>query len=168
MDEASRREGRTVLLVSHNLGIVEKLCQRCLWLDRGWIREAGSAAVVVKHYMSAGQANRDRVIPLADVPRHYYGGDKLCLLAIEWLCNLPLKHTERVTLRIVFETLVPLAYATLWFAFCDLFGRHIAHYEIDSRDSCQLAPGHPDGRHRHRGAGVAPRQLSDRRLVLPS
>src|SRR6516225_135217 len=61
MDEVSRREGRTVLFVSHNLSIVEKLCQRCIWLDRGSICETGSAAAVIKGYLSFGHFNCDRV-----------------------------------------------------------------------------------------------------------
>src|SRR6516164_11673041 len=86
MDEVSRREGRTVLFVSHNLSIVEKLCQRCIWLDRGTIRESGSAAAVIKGYLSLGHFNRDRVIQLAGFQRHHYGGDELRLISIEWLC----------------------------------------------------------------------------------
>jgi len=142
MDEVSRREGRTVLFVSHNLSIVEKLCQRCIWLDRGTIRESGSAAAVIKGYFSLGHFNRDRVIQLAGFQRHHYGGDELRLISIEWLCDLPLKHTETATVRIVFESLVPLAYATVWLAFCDLSGRHIAYYETDSRSGGrQSLPG---------------------------
>ena len=45
-------------------------------------------------------------------------------------------------MRIVFESLVPLAYATVWLAFCDLSGRHIAYYETDSRSGGrQSLPG---------------------------
>jgi ABC-type polysaccharide/polyol phosphate transport system ATPase subunit len=137
MDEVSRREGRTVLFVSHNLSILEKLCQRCIWLDRGSICETGSAAAVIKEYLSFGHFNCDRVVQLAEFPRLHYGGDELRLISIEWLCDLPLKHTEAATVRILFESLEPLAYATLWLAFCDLSGRHIAYYEIDSQSSGQ-------------------------------
>jgi lipopolysaccharide transport system ATP-binding protein len=133
MDEVSRREGRTVLFVSHNLSIMEKLCQRCIWLDIGTIRESGSAAAVISGYLSFGHFNRDRVIQLTEFPRPHYGGDELRLIAIEWLCDLPLKHTETATVRIVFESMVPVAYATVWLAFCDLSGRPIAYYEVDSR-----------------------------------
>jgi lipopolysaccharide transport system ATP-binding protein len=134
MDEVSRCEGRTVLFVSHNLSLVEKLCQRSIWLDCGSIRETGSTAAVIKEYLSFGHVNRDRVFQLAEFPRSHYGGDELRLISFEWLCDLPLRHTEAATARILFESLEPLAYATtVWLAFCDLFGRRIAHYEIDSR-----------------------------------
>ncbi|MBV8093168.1 MAG: ABC transporter ATP-binding protein, partial [Acetobacteraceae bacterium] len=141
MDEVSRREGRTVLFVSHNLSIVEKLCQRCIWLDRGTIRQSDSVAAVIKGYLSFGHFNRDRVIQLAEFPRSHYGGDELRLIAIEWLCDLPLKHTETATLRILFEALMPFAYVTVWLAFCDLSGRRIAYYEVDSRSDGGQLPG---------------------------
>ncbi|MBV8096733.1 MAG: ATP-binding cassette domain-containing protein, partial [Acetobacteraceae bacterium] len=135
MDEVSRSEGRTVLFVSHNLSIIEKLCKRCIWLDGGSVREIGSAAAVIKGYLSFGHFNRDRVIQLAGFPRSHYGGEDLRLISIEWLCDLPLRHTEAAALRILFKSLVPLAYANVWLAFCDLSGRNIAFYEIDSRSS---------------------------------
>jgi lipopolysaccharide transport system ATP-binding protein len=94
MDEVSRGEGRTVLFVSHNLSIIEKLCKRCIWLDGGFVREIGSAAAVIKGYLSFGHFNRDRVIQLAELPRPHYGGEDLRLISIEWLCDLPLRHTE--------------------------------------------------------------------------
>jgi lipopolysaccharide transport system ATP-binding protein len=133
MDEVSRCEGRTVLFVSHNLSIVEKLCQRCIWLDRGSIRGIGSAPAVIKEYSSFGHFNRDRVIQLAESPRPHDGGDDLRLISIEWLCDLPLKHSETATVRIVFESMVPFANAAVWLAFCDLSSRAIAYYEVDSR-----------------------------------
>ena len=44
MDEVSRREGRTVLLVSHNMGVVTSLCPLAIWLDHGSIIQAGADA----------------------------------------------------------------------------------------------------------------------------
>src|SRR5271166_819255 len=62
MDEASRREGRTVLFVSHNMGAIEKLCTTSIWLDHGSIRQHGSAEAVVRGYLSQRALNRDRII----------------------------------------------------------------------------------------------------------
>lgn len=35
MDEITKKEGRTILFVSHNLEAVKKLCNRCVLLDKG-------------------------------------------------------------------------------------------------------------------------------------
>ena len=44
-------QGRTVLFVSHNMAAVRSLCSSCLWLDCGLIREAGSTAEILDHYL---------------------------------------------------------------------------------------------------------------------
>jgi len=51
--EALRGEGRTVLLVSHDLATVQELCSRCLLIDRGAIREDGSPHDVVQSYLAS-------------------------------------------------------------------------------------------------------------------
>jgi lipopolysaccharide transport system ATP-binding protein len=48
-----RAQGRTVLFVSHNLGVVKMLCQRGLWLHDGHIATDGSAAEVVATYIAS-------------------------------------------------------------------------------------------------------------------
>ncbi|MEM6332362.1 MAG: ABC transporter ATP-binding protein [Planctomycetota bacterium] len=46
-------EGRAVLFVSHNLGIVESLCDRAMWLERGELVRIGGCAEVVGEYRAA-------------------------------------------------------------------------------------------------------------------
>jgi len=42
--------GRTVILVSHQLNQIRRLCQRVVWLDGGVVRKAGPAAELVSEY----------------------------------------------------------------------------------------------------------------------
>lgn len=51
MDEVGR-QGRTVLIVSHNLPIITTLCGRAMLLDRGAIVAAGPAPEVVQKYLA--------------------------------------------------------------------------------------------------------------------
>ncbi len=44
-------EGRTVLFVSHNMGAIQSLCQRVLWLDAGRIVNDGPSSTVVGDYL---------------------------------------------------------------------------------------------------------------------
>ena len=44
--------GRTVLVVSHQLDVVNRLCKRAIWLDRGRVVAAGPASEVVGAYLS--------------------------------------------------------------------------------------------------------------------
>jgi len=45
--------GRTVLLVSHNMGAIRQLCRRTLWLDRRRVMKDGDTASVVEAYLAA-------------------------------------------------------------------------------------------------------------------
>jgi lipopolysaccharide transport system ATP-binding protein len=50
---AVAREGRTVLLVSHNLGAIEALCQRAICLQKGEIVLDGPAGQVIESYLAS-------------------------------------------------------------------------------------------------------------------
>ncbi len=45
-----RRDGRTIVLVSHGLSQVQQLCKEIVWLDRGELRKIGPAADVIAEY----------------------------------------------------------------------------------------------------------------------
>ena len=49
-------DGRTVVFVSHNLGAIQRLCERALLLEGGRLVADGSPSDVVARYMSAGAA----------------------------------------------------------------------------------------------------------------
>src|SRR5262245_6175152 len=47
------REGRTVLLVSHQMGQIRRLCRTGIWLDRGTIRHIGPVGETIARYEAA-------------------------------------------------------------------------------------------------------------------
>jgi lipopolysaccharide transport system ATP-binding protein len=53
------RQGRTVVLVSHQMNQIRRLCQRVVWVDAGTTRMAGQAHEVVSSY-EAAMARGDR------------------------------------------------------------------------------------------------------------
>jgi lipopolysaccharide transport system ATP-binding protein len=64
MEEVSRREGRTVLIVSHNMPVIMNLCERALLLDGGTLVQDGPSAAVVDYYLSTAPASAgERVWP---------------------------------------------------------------------------------------------------------
>ncbi|MDR0463297.1 MAG: ABC transporter ATP-binding protein [Pseudomonadales bacterium] len=48
--EISTEQNRTVLLVSHNINNVKKLCNKCLWLDHGQSKLFGDTKLVTEAY----------------------------------------------------------------------------------------------------------------------
>ncbi len=51
--EALRASGRTILFVSHDLSLVERLCDRAIVLEAGRVRAEGSPAEMIALYRSA-------------------------------------------------------------------------------------------------------------------
>jgi ABC-2 type transport system ATP-binding protein/lipopolysaccharide transport system ATP-binding protein len=47
-----RSDGATILLVSHNATLVQSLCDRAVWLDKGRVKVVGPAAEVVSSYQN--------------------------------------------------------------------------------------------------------------------
>jgi lipopolysaccharide transport system ATP-binding protein len=45
------KEGRTVLFVSHNMGVIRSLCETAIWLNGGQIVKKGSADEVIQSYI---------------------------------------------------------------------------------------------------------------------
>jgi len=44
------KEGVTVILVSHNLNMIEKYCDRVIWLEQGKIKREGKAKEIIQEY----------------------------------------------------------------------------------------------------------------------
>jgi len=48
-----RQRGRTIVLVTHSLGLVRDLCDQAAWLEGGTVRQLGSAREVADAYVAA-------------------------------------------------------------------------------------------------------------------
>jgi lipopolysaccharide transport system ATP-binding protein len=51
IDDVSRKDGRTVLLVSHSMIAVRRLCNRAIWLDAGRIVDDGDPVRLISDYL---------------------------------------------------------------------------------------------------------------------
>jgi len=49
--EELKRSGKTIVIVSHSLPSVKKLCDRAVWLYKGEVREDGNTAEVIEKYL---------------------------------------------------------------------------------------------------------------------
>jgi ABC-type polysaccharide/polyol phosphate transport system ATPase subunit len=45
-----REQGASILLVSHDMGSIQRMCDRAAWLNHGEIVQLGSAENVVKQF----------------------------------------------------------------------------------------------------------------------
>ena len=69
MEDVAKSQGRTVLFVSHNMGIMTQLCTRGIYLKQGRIAEVGDINAVVSSYLLsdvADEASRTLQQPALD------------------------------------------------------------------------------------------------------
>lgn len=59
MQDVSRNEGRTVLFVSHNMGVVSQLCNRGLLLQKGQVIFDGSTKQAIETYLQSQTQHND-------------------------------------------------------------------------------------------------------------
>lgn len=57
MEDVTRNEGRTVLFVSHNMGIVRDLCKKIVFLEKGNLISYGSSDSVIRQYIKSIENN---------------------------------------------------------------------------------------------------------------
>jgi lipopolysaccharide transport system ATP-binding protein len=70
MQEATEREGRTVLFVSHNMQAVRQMCRRAIFLKEGRVAGDGDPPAVIGAYLGHGsEAEAQSVVDLAAHPR---------------------------------------------------------------------------------------------------
>ena len=61
-----KRRGRTILLVTHSLGLVEKFCDEAIWLDHGQLKGAGDPRRIVGAYVTDVEVAEETQLAAAD------------------------------------------------------------------------------------------------------
>ena len=61
MRQAARRDGKTVLYVSHNMSTIRDLCDRCIVLDKGRIIYDGEPAEGINRYLEARYTAQENI-----------------------------------------------------------------------------------------------------------
>jgi lipopolysaccharide transport system ATP-binding protein len=131
MNDVSRREGRTVVFVSHNMSAISRLCQSAIWLDAGRVRRRGTTQEVIGEYAAQGAVNLERIIDLSSLPRQAGGDNRARLQSLEWLCSTPLRHGESVKARIYFKVRIPVTNVAIGFGFSNMDGKRLLSYDTD-------------------------------------
>ena len=61
-----KAQGTTIVIVSHSMGQIEMICDKCIWIEDGHIKEEGPAKAVDKHYLEEMEEDR-----LAELDKQY-------------------------------------------------------------------------------------------------
>ena len=61
-----KRRGKTILLVTHSLGLVERFCDEALWLDTGRIKGSGDPKRIVGAYITDVEHREEKELAATD------------------------------------------------------------------------------------------------------
>jgi len=62
-------DGRTVIFVSHNLGALARLCDRCIWLDHGKLMDVLPTKIAIERYLAASSGSTPMKVIDRDLTR---------------------------------------------------------------------------------------------------
>jgi len=97
-----REEGRTIVLVTHDLGSVRNFCDRAIWLEHGVVADEGDPAELVDQYTETMLT--DEAAQVGQVVRRGSGEIQLGRpeLVVDGVVTTHVRTGDRVTLRLPF------------------------------------------------------------------
>lgn len=103
--ESFRQDGRTIVLVSHGLSDIEKLCSDVAWMDKGVLRDIGPSYKVVSAYEGASHHAMERVE--GDIGDRWGSGEveitRVELLNSDHKATTLLDTSRQMTIRVHFD-----------------------------------------------------------------
>jgi lipopolysaccharide transport system ATP-binding protein len=89
-----RKQGRTILFVSHSMPSIQRLCSRVLLIDHGQIQQDDKPAEVIAGYMARGAGGSYSAQPRAELPTITAAGVRVesgsIILSVEYVSPFPL------------------------------------------------------------------------------
>jgi len=148
-----KEQGKTIVVVSHALGIVRTMCDSAAWLEHGVIREIGTPAQLIDDYIEMTHPEREEVLDEEtgeDAGVRWGSGEaqveRIELLDADGMPTRQVRMGDRVTWRFHYRAHQSLPKAVFGFGLHRLDGVHVSG--INSRESFSLAeingPGHVD------------------------
>ena len=146
MRDASRKQGRTILFVSHNMQVIGQLCKRALLLESGRLVLDAESSTVVQRYLQVdpGETGWGRVAQvIASLPRdaafRLHGVD----VRQGGLSTTSVVSGQPIHIVVEYEVFEETAGLHVWFSFFDLDGTLLFEslHNGDSIDIPTVFPG---------------------------
>lgn len=97
MKDVSRKDGRTILFVSHNMTAIKNICKKTLFLQNGKLVLEGNTEDVIKQYLSYETLSKSRLF--FDDPKNAAGNEFIKIRRIEAVPKLA-AESDPVTVHI--------------------------------------------------------------------
>jgi ABC-2 type transport system ATP-binding protein len=77
-----RRAGKTIIIVSHGLGDIQRICDEVAWIEKGVLKRVGDPAEIVPEYLSTSRSGTSSVEPSSG---HQWGSGEVTFESITFL-----------------------------------------------------------------------------------
>jgi lipopolysaccharide transport system ATP-binding protein len=135
------RQGRTVLLVSHNMAAISSLSERCLWIERGHIVEGGPSNSVVQRFLATMIPASSHGLDLVDCPRAGDLDSGVRIVTFKWLQET-IMHNERAEFEIGVQVDNFADGVSVGIGLSSVEGARLLTYETDfQNERVSLEPG---------------------------
>jgi ABC-2 type transport system ATP-binding protein len=137
-----KAQGKTIVLVTHEMSAVEEYCHRAMLIDDGKIRHIGDAAEVGRHYL---QLNFERGSPEDHATVEAQPGDEVNLVDL-WLEDEAgarienVEHGSRFDLCAKLEILRPLKGVGVGFAIANADGIPVSEFSVTPHRDGEVQP----------------------------
>lgn len=158
MRDVAKKEGRTVLYVSHNMNTIRQLCDRCVVLEKGKKVFEGDVDKAIQSYMSSTIKNKSVDIDLSNQRMQHLSTDikaKLLNLHIENKVEPILAMDEEIVFSVVIGTKKDIKGLSLRFEIRTTDGIPVGASYIQ-KFSDQLAQEEKEYRFRIKLSGMVP------------
>ncbi len=140
------RGGRTVLFVSHNMAVVNKLCHRAVYLTHGQVTQIGETSKVVDAYVGAGIASGVEVAIRPEDHLPSWGGNtSIQLLNVRLLDpefdSFQVRWQQQIRLELRFEVKIELRTVVFSLLISNMSGIEILGSHSSHETPYSLKPG---------------------------
>ena len=126
MDEVSS-SGRTVIFVSHNMGVMQQLCQRIALLNKGELLSLGKSEDIIRQYLSLNSANQVVERKKTESARQFISSFQLQYENGE--IGVSFSNNEKIGVRVNCRINQNVSGALLGMALSDMLNRRVFYIE---------------------------------------
>lgn len=130
MESIVQGTGRTIIFVSHNIGAVARLCNRCILLEGGRLVADAAPAAAINAYLATGQARSGSgAIDLNSLPAP--DDTPVRLLSVVFNQGAPLQNRRPMRAEFLLRSTRAVEKLGLGLGFCGVDGRRVLTIESD-------------------------------------
>jgi lipopolysaccharide transport system ATP-binding protein len=138
MEESSRKDGKTILFVSHNMGQIASLCNKGILLNKGCVEAQGEVQPIMKQYFDIGGSENLSDFYFEPLDQEYYIR-RISLFNSRNERSRNFAHNEPVVLEVEVHCNKALTDVLLGLGFFDMFDKRIFTTQITLSD--KISPG---------------------------